>query len=92
MHFCYLNLFSYQISVPVEPGNSSGAVVNEYGDLIGIVAHVFGNQKVPNFAAIIFYQYAARSDLYAGFDMEPLWVVTADKPIIHTAPCQIQLH
>jgi len=28
----------YQISVPVQPGNSGGAVVDEYGNVVGIVA------------------------------------------------------
>jgi len=34
----------YQISVPVQPGNSGGAVVDEYGNVVGIVAARLSDQ------------------------------------------------
>jgi S1-C subfamily serine protease len=34
----------YQISVPVQPGNSGGAVVDEYGNVTGIVAARLSDQ------------------------------------------------
>jgi S1-C subfamily serine protease len=34
----------YQISVPVQPGNSGGAVVDEHGNVVGIVAARLSDQ------------------------------------------------
>jgi S1-C subfamily serine protease len=50
----------YQISVPAQPGNSGGALVNEYGNVVGIVA-----ARLSDKAAVVTSGMTAQNVNYA---------------------------
>lgn len=41
----------FQMSVPIQPGNSGGPVLNAEGQVVGIVAHYIPSAQVANYAA-----------------------------------------
>jgi S1-C subfamily serine protease len=58
-----------QISVPIQPGNSGGPLVNEYGNVVGIVVSTLNAEKLLRERGIIpqNVNYAVKSSLAVCF-------------------------
>ena len=51
----------FQISVPIQPGNSGGPLIDEYGNIIGVIVSQLLGERVQN------VNYAIKSDKLSTF-------------------------
>ncbi len=65
---------TYQISIPVNPGNSGGPLLDEYGNLLGIVSGKHTNMDGAAFAVKARYLRAAVDSLQSQNTDHQLWM------------------